>query len=245
MPMPRIGWAPHSFEYQGYKCSGSVVLQVLLIAAAQVVSLFAACRSLADAPTDQTIRNALAATLPEMIELERRLNLALVTSHAQGIAAQSRMLAIDLTLIPYHGQPAYDAKEIFAASPNRAPRISMLTPRRWFCTRVTGIPWRCARRVRRIDEGGCPTLAGDCPSAGGENPFSPAGQGVFQRGSDSVSSPCPLRFHHSRGRAGPEAQGSQSAFARPAALLKRKNGYYRETLTAPKTKEKKKTARRS
>ena len=67
-----------------------------------------------------------------------------------------------------------------------------------------------ARRVRRIDEGGCPTLAGDCPSAGGENPFSPAGQGVFQRGSDSVSSPCPLRFHHSRGRAGPETQGSQT-----------------------------------
>ncbi len=69
------------------------------------------------------------------------------------------------------------------------------------------------RRVRRIDEGGCPTLAGDCPSAGGQDPFSPAGQGVFQRGSDSVSSPCPLRFHHSRGRTGPEAQGSQIASA--------------------------------
>ena len=66
------------FEYQGYKCSKSVLLKVLLIAAARVVSVFAACRSLADAPTDQTIRNALAATLPEMIELERRLNLAVV-----------------------------------------------------------------------------------------------------------------------------------------------------------------------
>ena len=53
-------------EYQGYKCSTSVLLNILLIAAARVVSLFAACRSLADAPTDQTIRNALAATLPEM-----------------------------------------------------------------------------------------------------------------------------------------------------------------------------------
>jgi hypothetical protein len=55
------------------------------MAAARVVSILAACRSLADAPTDQTIRNALAATLPEMIELERRLNLALVieTSYRQ------------------------------------------------------------------------------------------------------------------------------------------------------------------
>ena len=40
-------------EYQGYKCSTSVLLNILLIAAARVVSLFAACRSLADAPTDQ------------------------------------------------------------------------------------------------------------------------------------------------------------------------------------------------
>ena len=104
-------------EYQGYKCSSSVLLQVLLIAAARVVSLFAACRSLADAPTDQTIRNALAATLPEMIELERRLNLALVTHMPKALRRKSRMLAIDLTLIPYHGQPAYDAKEIFRGEP--------------------------------------------------------------------------------------------------------------------------------
>ena len=44
-----------------------------------MVSVFAACRDLADAPSDQTIRNALAATLPDLPELERRLNLALVT----------------------------------------------------------------------------------------------------------------------------------------------------------------------
>ena len=65
-------------EYQGYKCSTSVLLQVLLIAAARVVSLFAACRDLADAPSDQTVRDALAVTLPDIDELERRLNLALV-----------------------------------------------------------------------------------------------------------------------------------------------------------------------
>ena len=67
-------------EYAGTKCTGSILLQVLLIAAARVVSVFAACRDLADAPSDQTIRNALAATLPELPELERRLNRALITS---------------------------------------------------------------------------------------------------------------------------------------------------------------------
>ena len=104
-------------EYQGYKCSTSVLLNILLIAAARVVSLFAACRSLADAPTDQTIRNALAATLPEMRELERRLNLALVTRMPKAVRRKSRVLGIDLTLIPYHGQPALDPKEIFRGEP--------------------------------------------------------------------------------------------------------------------------------
>ena len=46
-------------EYEGTKCTAITVYQVLLIAATRVVSIFAACRDLADAPSDQTIRNAL------------------------------------------------------------------------------------------------------------------------------------------------------------------------------------------
>ena len=65
-------------EYQGYKCTTSVILQILLIAASRVVSVFAACRDLADAPSHQTIRDALAAILPPIGELEKRLNRALV-----------------------------------------------------------------------------------------------------------------------------------------------------------------------
>ena len=76
-------------------------------------SLFAACRDLADAPTDQTIRDALAATLPEIGEVEKRLNRALTTNLPKTLRRKSRVVAIDLTLIPYHGQPAYDEKEIY------------------------------------------------------------------------------------------------------------------------------------
>ena len=113
------GYAEHvlsaalRLEYQGYKCTTSVILQVLLIAASRVVSLFAACRDLADAPTDQTIRDALAATLPEIRELEKRLNRALATNLPKALRRKSRVVAIDLTLIPYHGQPAYDEREIY------------------------------------------------------------------------------------------------------------------------------------
>jgi len=104
-------------EYEGTKCKTDTLLQVLLIAAARVVSIFAACRDLADAPSDQTIRNALAATLPEIGELERRLNLALVTKLPKALRRKARMIAIDLTLIPYHGEPAQDEKEIYRGEP--------------------------------------------------------------------------------------------------------------------------------
>lgn len=100
-------------EYEGTKCTASTVLQVLLIAAARVVSIFAACRDLADAPSDQTIRNALAASLPEIAELQRRLNLSLAKKLPKALRRKARMVAIDLTLIPYHGQPAHDEKEIY------------------------------------------------------------------------------------------------------------------------------------
>ena len=49
------GYADHwlsaalKLEYHGTKCNASTLIQILLIAATRVVSLFAACRDLADA----------------------------------------------------------------------------------------------------------------------------------------------------------------------------------------------------
>jgi len=117
------GYAEHwlgsalRLEYEGTKCTASSLLQVLLIAAARVVSIYAACRDLADAPSDQTIRYALAASLPELPELERRLNRALATELPKALRRKTRMIAIDLTLIPYHGQPLHDKKEIYRSNP--------------------------------------------------------------------------------------------------------------------------------
>jgi len=72
---------------------------------------------LADAPADQTIRNALQASLPEMSELERRLNRSLSTNLPKALFRKSRRIAFDLTLIPYHGQPHQDKKEIYRSAP--------------------------------------------------------------------------------------------------------------------------------
>ena len=50
--------------------------------------------------TIQTIRNALAATLPDIRQLERRLNRSLATDLTKALFRKSRRIAIDLTLIP-------------------------------------------------------------------------------------------------------------------------------------------------
>jgi IS4 transposase len=119
------GYANHwlssalKLEYEGRKCTASTVLQVLLIAAARTASIFAACRDLAAAPTDQTIRNALEASLPEVGELERRLNRSLCTRLPKALFRKSRPIAIDLTLIPYHGQPYQYKQEIYRSTPKR------------------------------------------------------------------------------------------------------------------------------
>lgn len=117
------GYANHwlssslKLEYEGTRCTASTLFQVLLIAASRMASVFAVCRDLADAPCDQTIRNALNESLPEIPELQRRLNLCLVTKLPKSLLSKSRRIAIDLTLIPYHGQPQEDKKEIYRSAP--------------------------------------------------------------------------------------------------------------------------------
>jgi hypothetical protein len=54
------------------------LLHVLFFAVSRINSIFAPCRNLADAPTQQAVFNALVVTLPEYHDLEKRLNAALV-----------------------------------------------------------------------------------------------------------------------------------------------------------------------
>jgi hypothetical protein len=77
----------------------------------------AACRNLAKAPTQQTVFNALAATLPEYDALEKRLNKALIDRLPKALRKRAQYLAIDLTLIPYHGEPFRDSREVYRSQP--------------------------------------------------------------------------------------------------------------------------------
>ena len=167
------GYANHwlesalGLEYNGTKCSGSIVISVLLIAAARVVLIFAACRDLADAPSDQTIRNGIEDSLPPIPELERRLNRALTTDLPKALRRKARMIAIDLTLIPYHGQPQQDEDEIYRSSPksgtthfhayatavvvHKGHRYTLALTRVSHSEKMKDVVQRLLQRVRRRD----------------------------------------------------------------------------------------------
>jgi hypothetical protein len=94
----------------GRRCTAAVVYRVLLYVAAVAGTIARACRSLRQAPCDQALYDALADTLPERLELQRRLNRALAATLPKAIRRGRRAarVAIDLDLIPYYGQPAAD-----------------------------------------------------------------------------------------------------------------------------------------
>ena len=95
------------------KTSAQVLWSLLLAAAARITSLSDACQRLLDAPSDETARKALLATLPDYGALQRQLNAALAGHLPKALRKRRQRLAIDLTLIPYHGQPFHDLNEIY------------------------------------------------------------------------------------------------------------------------------------
>src|SRR6202171_13592 len=95
------------------KVTAHVLWAVLLAAAARITSLSDACQRLLNTPSDETARKALLATLPDYAVLQRQLNAALAGHLPKTLRKHLQRLAIDLTLIPYHGQPFEDPKEIY------------------------------------------------------------------------------------------------------------------------------------
>jgi Transposase DDE domain len=108
----RLQGALHLRDH-GPKCTAQIVLAVLFWAAARMASVAAACAALTDAPCDQAIRDALLATLPDFARLQGCLNRALAGGLPPILLGRSQYVAIDLTLIPYYGQPDRDPEELY------------------------------------------------------------------------------------------------------------------------------------
>jgi hypothetical protein len=95
------------------KTSAHILWSLLLAAAARITSLSDACQRLDHVPCDETAREALRATLPDYGALQRPLNAALAGHLPKTLRKHLQRSAIDLTLIPYHGQPFRDLGEIY------------------------------------------------------------------------------------------------------------------------------------
>jgi DDE family transposase len=95
------------------KCTSTVVWSIVLRAAARTISIFAACRDLANAPSQQAVFDALEAGLPRTLPvLEKRLNWALTNSWPSRLKRRRWEVAIDWHLIPYYGQAHQSRNEI-------------------------------------------------------------------------------------------------------------------------------------
>lgn len=104
----------------GWLCTAVVVWSVILRAAARSVSISAACRDLAHAPSDQAITNALDDGLPKTLPvLERRLNAALTDHLPRRMRNRQWQVAIDWHLTPYYGQPHKSRNELYYGKPQQ------------------------------------------------------------------------------------------------------------------------------
>src|ERR1700694_5073282 len=102
-------------KFQDYKrkTSAQVLWSLLIAAAARITSLSDARQRLDNVPSDETARQALLATLPDYGALQRQLNAAFAGPLPKSRRLHLQRLAIDLTLIPYHGEPFRALDEIY------------------------------------------------------------------------------------------------------------------------------------
>ena len=95
------------------------ILYVLAYANVHRLSIESACLELQNAPSGNRLREVLAESLPDRATLQNRLNRIFRQQLHPSVWKGKRdfNIAIDLTLIPYHGQPYEDQKEIVRSAP--------------------------------------------------------------------------------------------------------------------------------
>ncbi len=104
----------------GWFCTATVVLSIVLRAAARSISVSAACRDLAKAPSDRAVMTALEEGLPKTLPvLERRLNDALTGPLPRRMRRRAWQIAIDWHLQPYYGQPQKSRNELYYGQPKQ------------------------------------------------------------------------------------------------------------------------------
>lgn len=104
----------------GWKCTATLVWSIVLRAAAQMVSVCAACRDLSRGPSDQAVMTALTTGLPKTLKaLENQLHNALTANLPRRVRKRSWPVAIDWHLTPYYGEPHASPNELYYGKPSQ------------------------------------------------------------------------------------------------------------------------------
>jgi putative transposase len=98
-------------------CTRDVVIAILAYAAGRITSICDACARLRDAPDSDTVLARLARQLVDSDTLDRRLRLVLNASVPRCLRRGTWIIAIDTTLIPYHGDHYLTPDEVFRSQP--------------------------------------------------------------------------------------------------------------------------------
>jgi len=100
----------------GRKCTAENVWEIILKASAGRTSVNDVCDDLAGAPNGNTVLGQVHAALPQALNqlwrLEAQLNRVLLLNVPARLLRVRCDLAIDLVLVPYHGEPAKDPEEV-------------------------------------------------------------------------------------------------------------------------------------
>jgi putative transposase len=100
----------------GRKCTAENVYEIILKAAAGQTSVNDVCDDLEGAPKGNTVlgqlHDALPQDLSQLWRLEVQLNRVLLINVPRRMLKVRCDIAIDLVLVPYHGQPAKDEEEV-------------------------------------------------------------------------------------------------------------------------------------
>lgn len=101
-------------ELQNTRITPAEAWQVLAYASVNRLTLESACDALPHAPSGNRLREVLLPALPPCAQLQRRLNHRLRQQLHPSLWKKPRGLhmAIDLVLIPYHGQPQTEVAEV-------------------------------------------------------------------------------------------------------------------------------------
>lgn len=101
---------------EGYLCSAQQVFHLLALASAERTSIEEACATFHDTVSANTVRWHLGRKVPQDMEalglLTAQLNQALMAQVPGQLTHRRQHVAIDLTLLPYHGGPARERREL-------------------------------------------------------------------------------------------------------------------------------------